>query len=260
MIFSFLDTSALLGIGVSIFVGFAAGYVGSFMVLRRMALVGDALSHVALPGIAIALLYGFHPFLGAFSFLFVAVVAIWAIEEKTNLPTEALVGVFFTFSLALGVLLTPEPELLEALFGDVSNVATIDAILAIVLSLFVLALAHWLKRDLLLGIVSRDLAASAKLKVGRSNLLFLLLVAVIVALGVKVVGTLLMGALVILPAVASRNMSSQFSRFSFLSALFGLLSAIGGGGIAAISGLPPGPTMVLVAAFLFFVSLALRKR
>ena len=91
MIFPFLDTTVLLGITVSVFVGVAAGYLGSFMVLRRMALVGDALSHVALPGIALALLFNVNPFLGAFFFLFIAVVVIWAIEEKTNLPTEALV-------------------------------------------------------------------------------------------------------------------------------------------------------------------------
>ncbi len=259
MIFPFLDTNALLGIVVSIFVGVAAGYVGSFMVLRRMALVGDALSHVALPGIAIALLYHFNPFLGAFSFLFVAVLAIWVIEEKTSLPTEALVGVFFTLSLALGALLVPEPELLEALFGDVSDVVIGDAVLAVVLSVFLLIMAFRLRRDLLLGIVSRDLAESAKVNVGRSNLLFLLLVAVVVALGVKVVGTLLMGALVIVPAVAARNMSFQFRGFSLLSAVFGALSAAAGGGIAAVYGLPPGPIIVLVAAFFFFVSLAFRK-
>lgn len=256
----FLDTNILLGIGVSIFVGAAAGYLGSFMVLRRMALVGDALSHVALPGIAIALLYHVNPFLSAFSFLFVAVLAIWIIEEKTTLPTEALVGVFFTFSLALGVLLTPEPELLEALFGDVSNVATADVVLAVVLSLLILAIAFKLKKELLLSIVSRDLAESAKLNIKRSNLIFLLLVAVVVALGVKVVGTLLMGALVVLPAVAARNMAGRFSTFSFLSAGFGVASAVIGGLIAAVFSLPPGPIIVLAAASFFFVSLAFRKK
>ena len=253
------DTVTFLGILVSIFVGIAGGYLGSFMVLRRMALVGDALSHVALPGIAIALLYHFNPFFGAFSFLFAAVLAIWAIEEKTNLPTEALVGVFFTFSLALGVLFTPEPELLEALFGDVSNVARIDAVLAVVFSLFIIVLAFRVRKALLLGIVSRDLAESAQFRVRQSNLLFLILVAVVVALGVKVVGTLLMGALVILPAVAARNMTSRFREFSLLSALFGGLSAVAGSGIAVFAALPPGPVIVLVAAFFFLVSLVLRK-
>jgi len=106
-----------------IFVGIASGYLGSFMILRRMALVGDALSHVALPGLAIALLLNVNPFLGAFVTLFTGIVAIWLIENKTELPTKALVGLFFTFSLAVGILITPHEDILEALFGDIQKIS-----------------------------------------------------------------------------------------------------------------------------------------
>src|SRR3990167_8677458 len=121
-----LITGSLIGLG--------AGYVGSFMVLRRMSLVGDALSHVALPGIALALLFNLNPFFGAFVALFFAIFGIWILEKKTELPSETLVGVFFTSSLALGLLLTPEPELLEALFGDISQINMTDFWITIVLS------------------------------------------------------------------------------------------------------------------------------
>src|SRR3990167_3917418 len=113
MIFPFLDTTMLLGITTSVFVGVAAGYLGSFMVLRRMALVGDALSHVALPGVALALLFNLNPFLGAIAFLGVTVIGIWIIEYRSSLSLDTIVGVFFTASLALGALLTPEHELIE---------------------------------------------------------------------------------------------------------------------------------------------------
>ena len=119
----------------AIFIGLAAGYVGSFMILRRMALVGDALSHVALPGLAIALLLNINPFVGAFATLFVGIIAVWLIEKKTELPTESLIGLLFTFSLAVGFLITPEHEILEALFGDISNISAIDAFLAVILSI-----------------------------------------------------------------------------------------------------------------------------
>jgi len=161
--------------------------LGSFMVLRRMALVGDAMSHVALPGIAIALALNVNPFVSAFLFLFLAAFAIWAIEEKTGLPTEAIVGVFFTLSLAVGVLLTPELELLEALFGDISDISAADAIGAVILSVLVLAAAYRMRRSFLLGIISRDLAEASGVRVKRTNLVFLVLVAVVVALGVKAV-------------------------------------------------------------------------
>src|SRR3989338_4434937 len=103
------------------------------MILRRMSLVGDALSHVALPGIAIALLIGTNPFFGAFVALFLAVIGIWALEQKTELPPETLVGIFFTVSLSLGLLLTPEPELLEALFGDISKIGMFDLLITLIL-------------------------------------------------------------------------------------------------------------------------------
>src|SRR3989344_2695540 len=92
-----LITAVLIGIG--------AGYLGSFMVLRRMSLVGDALSHVALPGIALALLWNFNPFFGAFAALFIATISIWILEKRTELPSETLVGILFTLSLAVGLLL-----------------------------------------------------------------------------------------------------------------------------------------------------------
>src|SRR4030042_2778909 len=96
-----------------ILVGAASGYLGSFMVLKRMSLVGDALSHVALPGIAIALTWHVSPMIGAITALMFAAVGIWAMEQASDIYPEALVGVFFTGSLALGILLTPQPELLE---------------------------------------------------------------------------------------------------------------------------------------------------
>ncbi|MBI2577357.1 MAG: metal ABC transporter permease [Candidatus Wildermuthbacteria bacterium] len=252
------DQTLLLALASGSFIGAAAGYLGSFMVLRRMALVGDALSHVALPGIAIALLLEINPFIGAFLFLFVAALAIWGIEEKTKLPTEALVGVFFTLSLAIGVLITPEPELLEALFGNIEGVGIFDALMGIVLAITVFAIAYLIKKGLLLGIVSRDLAESSRIPTRLINLIFLLLVTTVVALGVKVVGTLLMGAMVVVPAVAAKNFSHQFGAFSFLSVLFGTASVVGGIILANLYNLSPGPVIVLVSVMFFVISLIAR--
>src|SRR3989338_7338426 len=116
-----MDNYLLLQLIMGSVIGMGAGYVGSFMVLRRMSLVGDAMSHVALPGIAIALLFNFNPFLGAAAFLFMAVFGIWILENKTTLSTDTIVGIFFTTAIAIGALITPEQELLEALFGDISK-------------------------------------------------------------------------------------------------------------------------------------------
>src|SRR3972149_2293858 len=111
----------LLLLAVGIFVGGASAYLGSFMVLKRMSLVGDALSHVALPGMAIAIALGLSPMLGAFVALIIATIGIWYFQETSEVYPEALVGVFFTASLAIGILITPEPDLLEALFGSIEK-------------------------------------------------------------------------------------------------------------------------------------------
>ena len=114
------DQNLIWPLLVALFVGGAAGALGSFMVLRRMALVGDAFTHVALPGMGLALLLHFNPFVGAFITLFAAVIGIWWLKKETSLYFEALVGIFFTTSLAFGVLLVPDHELVEGRFGDIA--------------------------------------------------------------------------------------------------------------------------------------------
>src|SRR3989344_2438612 len=215
-----MDNSLLLQIIVGVLIGIGAGYVGSFMILRRMSLVGDALSHVALPGIALALLWNINPFVGAFVTLFIAVVGIWLLERKTELPSETLVGIFFTSSLALGLLLTPEPELLEALFGDISQINMTDFWITIVLSLAIIGIMSRISKAIMLGVISKDLSRSMRIPIDKINFVFLLLVSVIVALGLKVAGTLLMGSLVIIPAAAAKNISVNLSNYNKLSALF----------------------------------------
>ncbi len=244
---------------VGAFVGLASGYLGSLMVLRRMALVGDALSHVALPGLALGLLFGFNPFLGAFGALFVAIVLIWLIENRTKLSTETLVGIFFTLSLAIGILITPEPELLEALFGDIAKTGLVETLSAVIFSLIALIIAGKIYRQLVLETISNDLASSTGIHTKKIDFIFLLTVALIVALGIKIIGSLLMGALVIIPAAAAKNFSRNLSAYSGFSALFGLLSAVGGVYLASRLGFSPGPIVVLSSAVIFFLSLIFRK-
>ncbi|MBI2669612.1 MAG: metal ABC transporter permease [Candidatus Yanofskybacteria bacterium] len=243
----------------AIFIGLASGYLGSFMVLKRMALVGDALSHVALPGVALALLFNINPFVGAFATLFAGIIGIWLIEHKTELPTESVVGLFFTFSLAVGLLITPEEELLEALFGDISTISGIDALLAVMLSLAVIFIMRSISKGFILGTISKDLAKTSNIKIARDNFIFMILVALIVALGIKSVGTLLMGALVIIPAIASKNIASNMNGYARTSAVIGLASLVGGVLFAVRFGLPPGPIVVLASTIVFLITLAFRR-
>ncbi len=239
-------------------VGLAAGYMGSLMILKRMALVGDVLSHVALPGIALGFLYGFNPFFGAFAFLFAAIVATWYIERSTRLPLDAVIGVMFVLALAVGLLITPQPDLGEALFGDISNVALLDMAVAVVLSFVILIVGRLIYRSVILTLVSEDLAVAKKVKVGQIDFLYLLLVALVVATGIKVVGALLVGALVILPAVSAKNVSRSLAAYALLSAILGMATAAGGIALAAATNLPPGPLVVVAGVIVFVVTVLLK--
>lgn len=240
-------------------VGAAAGLVGSFMVLKRMSLVGDALSHVALPGMAIALTFKFPPMIGAFLALFIAVIGIWYLEKKSKLYPEALVGIFFTASLAIGLLLTPEPELLEALFGNIEKITFVEGIFAIFFSIILIISAFLISKKILLGIISEDLAITNKIDVSRVNFIYLLMVGMTVAIGVKFIGTLLMGALVIIPAVSAKNISGNLKNYFTLSLVLGLLSTIIGLLIATYLSLSPGPIVVLTSIFFFLLTFFFKK-
>ncbi len=240
-------------------IGIGAGYIGSFMVLRRMSLVGDALSHVALPGLAIALMFHINPFLGAFAALLVAVIGIWFLEGNTALPTETLVGIFFTAALAIGILITPEAELLEALFGNIAKVSVTDIWIALPIIIALMTTTKYLSRTLTLGTISKELTQSLGININAVNLVFLVMVATVVALGIKITGTLLMGALVIIPAAAARNVTLNLSGYTWWSAIFGGLAGLIGVIIANSYNLSPGPIVVLAGGVIFLISLALKR-
>ena len=255
-----MNTNLIFLIILGGLIGASSGYLGSFMVLKRMSLVGDALSHVALPGIAIALILGINPMLGAILALTLAIVGIWYLGEKSQIYPEALVGIFFTGSLAIGILLTPEPEMFEALFGNIDKITNLDGLIIILGTVIIFVLTKLISKKLMLGIVSEDLAKSQKINISKVNLTYLLLVGLVVTLGVKFLGTLLTGALVIIPAVTARNISKSIKSFHILSVVFGIIAATFGILIAKILGIPTGPIVVLVGIFLFLFSFLLRSK
>jgi len=234
-------------------VGISAGYLGSLMVLEKMALVGDALSHVALPGLALGILFNFDPFLGAFAFLFGSAVLIWYVGRVTKLSFETIVGAVFTLALAIGIVIIPQPDLLEALFGDISKVTLVDTVTAVIISTVAIVLTRVIYKKLVLGMISEELAISKGVNVAKINLLYLLLVSLVVAVGIKIVGTLLVGFLVIVPAASAKNLSSDMVRYSILSAVFGAISSCAGVLLSGLFESPtgPGPFVVFSGIIIF---------
>ena len=251
-----LTSSLIVGISV----GLSAGYLGSIMVLEKMALVGDALSHVALPGLALGILFNFNPFFGAFAFLFTSAAVIWHLGRVTKLSFDTLVGAVFTLALAIGIMLVPAPDLLEALFGDITKVGPMDAVIAVFVSIIVVALTRTIYKKIVLGLISEELAVSAGINVARTNLLYLLLVSLTVAIGIRITGTLLVGFLVVTPAAAARTISSSLSRYCLLSSIFGLICSVSGILFSSYFNLPPGPLVVFTGVAIFGVVVIVRWR
>ena len=251
----------IMSLLVALFVGISAGYLGSIMVLEKMALVGDALSHVALPGLAIGILFNFDPYIGAFAFLFASAVIIWHVQRVTRISFEALVGTAFTLALAIGILIFPDLELLEeALFGNIALITPIDAVAAAVISVATILLTRAIYKKLVLAMISEDLAVSKGINVAKTNLLYLFLVSLVVAIGIKITGTLLVGFLVIVPAIAAKNLSSDMSRYSLLSAVFGAIGAFSGILLANYFSLSPGPMVVFSGIAIFVITIIVNWR
>lgn len=241
------------------FVGVAAGYLGSLMIIRRMALVGDALSHVALPGLALGILFGFDPFVGAFLAVFAAMIATWYLERLTKLSVESIVGVLFVLALGVGILMTPQVDLLEALSGNISQVDLSETILTVLVSIGVVLVAKSIYDRLVLSLLSGDLATSMGIKVEQVNFVYLLLVAAVVAIGIKVTGTLLVGALVIVPAAAAKTVSGSLSRYAILSTIFGVIGVLSGILLSVYTGEAPEPMIVVSGAVIFLLGVLFKR-
>ena len=132
-----MDTQFLLSLIVGIFVGGVAGFLGSLMLGRKMALVAGPLGHLTLPGIALALMYGFDVSLGAFPFVILGIVLIWLFEMRTKLPMEALTAVVFASGVAIAFLLLPVKQAEAALVGDVTKVRLGEAVISVCVVLLI---------------------------------------------------------------------------------------------------------------------------
>ncbi len=243
----------------SLIVGVAASLLGVFIILKRMALVSDVLSHVALPGMAIALMLNINIFYGAFVALFLAILGIYFLEKKEAINLDAIVGVFFTVSLALGLILFDDKyDLLEGLFGSVEHISVYDMILTSILGTITILTTILFFNRFAQVTFSKEIAQSEGYPVDKTRFIFLLLLAVIIALGIKVVGTLLMGALTILPVSAAKNISKNLKSMTFLSLVFGVVSVLLGLFIAEYLAISPSGSIIIVGGVIFLLTLLKR--
>jgi zinc transport system permease protein len=254
MLDDFLVRAALAGVGTAI----AAGLLGCFVVWRRMAYFGDATAHAAVLGVALALLFGTSITLGVGVVALTMAILIHGLSGQ-GAAIDTMLGVLAHGALALGlvaVTLIPGQRIdLDAyLFGDVLSVTRMDLAVIWGGGAIVVGILWWKWSAMLTATLSPDLAHAAGINPRRQQLILTLLMAAVVAVAIKVVGALLITALLIIPAATARNYASTPERMAILSMGIGALSAIGGLRLAVILDAPVGPTIICVAAFLFAFS------
>jgi ABC-type Mn2+/Zn2+ transport system permease subunit len=248
--------SIILTLGTAV----AAGLVGSFALMKRMTLAGDVISHIALPGLGIAFLLHINPVIGAATALLVGAVLIWRLERSANLSTETAIGVIFTAAVAIAVLMTTNEQLIEALFGGFGALTIPEFLLGMTAVAAIIAFIFRFKNRLVLSLFSPELATAAGLNLNRLNLYYLLVFSLTILLGLRFLGAILVGALIITPAAIGRQFTHNLSWFLTLSAAASVLSVVLGLIIANRYGIALGPTVVTIAAVLFGLSLLKRKK
>jgi ABC-type Mn2+/Zn2+ transport system permease subunit len=249
----------LLSLVSGISIGAAAGYLGTLMLSQRMALVAGPLGHLTLPGIALALVWGFDVSLGAFPFVIAGVIFIWWFEKITRLPMEALTAIVFASGVAIAFLFLPMEQAETALVGDISKAGPYGTLLSVSASLAIVLTLRRVYSRLVLANISEELAVAEGIAVKRYNLLYLLLVAVVVALGVKMVGGLLTAALVAIPPSAARNISRNLKQYTLGAIAIGVGSASLGIILSHATGVLAGPLIILVSTTVFLLTLPFKR-
>jgi ABC-type Mn2+/Zn2+ transport system permease subunit len=246
---------ALLAIATAV----AAGLMGSFAVMRRMSLAADPLSHMALPGIGVALALHHQPIFGAVLALLVGAFLVWVLEDKAKAATEATIGVVFSAALAIGSLTTSGEDLIDALFGAGGAPTLAEVVFVLLAAIGIVAFAILERNRLVVMIISPDLARTAGVNVRRLDLAYLLLFALTIGIGLRYLGVLLMGALIIIPAVTAKGIARNLREMLVMSVALAVLATVVGASAAAWLQLETGPVVVLVAAACFLLSLLLPR-
>jgi manganese/zinc/iron transport system permease protein len=265
----FDHTIRTVALGTAI-LGVVSGVLGSFAVLRRQSLLGDALSHAALPGVALAYMLTNSKapivlMLGAGVAGVLAIIALLGITRSTRLKEDSVLGVvlsvFFGFGLLLLTFLQRNPDARQAglntfLFGQAATLLTRDVItMAIFGGLALILVATFWKEFKLLSF-DRDFGASLGLPMPRIDMLLTTLLVVAVVIGLQAVGVVLMSAMLVAPGAAARQWTDRLSRMVLLSALFGALAGVAGALVSSLgSGLSTGPVIVLCISVIVLLSI-----
>lgn len=246
------------------FIAVLCAILGLFLVLRKLSLIGDGLAHVSFGAIAFGLFFGFYPFYAAIPLVLVASYFILKLTEKAKVYGDAAIGIVSSLSIAGGVILASlsrgfNVDLFSYLFGNILAISEKEVYLSIGLSLAVLLVIILLYNDLFSATFDEEYAKVTGIKTERIHLILTSLTAITVVLAVKVVGIMLVSALLILPAVTALQIAKGFKAAMLIAISVAVISVLAGITISFFLDLPAGATIVMFNVMIFTITLAFRK-
>ena len=248
---------ALLG---GMLTGALGGVLGSFAVLRQLSFFSDALGHSSLLGITLGILLGVNPTLVLIPFAVCFALLVSQLVERSALPTDALLNIVYSSSLAIAILALSRIEsyrggIQQLLFGDILGISRLDLI---VIAMFLIASVIYLGLSLraqVLLTINQDLAGAMGVRTRWHGLAFVILLAVVVAISIKAVGVLLISAFVVIPACAGRLLGRNFPIYILISSTIGGGCALFGLLFSGLTNLPSGPSVVMVQFIVFLLAM-----
>ena len=256
MLDDFFVRALVAGVGVAL----VAGPLGCFIVWRRLAYFGDTLSHSALLGVALALILQVNITAAVFVVSAIIALSLLSLQRRSSLSSDSLLGLLAHASLALGLVVlaflpTVRVDLLSFLFGDILAVSVSDLAVIYVGGAAVTLVLVFVWRSLFAATVNYEVAEAEGMRPGRANVIFILLMATVIAISMKIVGVLLITALLIIPAATARRMARGPEAMALIAAVIGVVSVVAGLFGSLEWDTPSGPTIVVAALVLFLLAL-----
>ena len=257
----FIVRAFAAGIGLA----FITGPLGCFIVWRRLSYFGDTIAHTALLGVVIAYALDFNIIIAVFVVSCLLALSLLFLQRRTNLPDDALLGLLAHSVLAIGLVLLSilsfiRIDLMGLLFGDILSVNVTDLLFVWIGGGIVLIVLILIWRPLFAGTVNLELAKAEGLNPDLANAIFTLLIASVIAISIKIVGILLITGLLIIPASASRNLSSTPIQMVIISSIIGVASVVLGIQTSMIWNTPTGPTILTITLGVFILTLLPLKK
>ena len=253
------------GLLASVLVAVICGILGSFVVLKGLAFIGDALAHASFGGVALAFVLGANVYLGAFVFALATALGIGAITQRGRISSDTAIGVLFSGTFALGILIISRADsytvdLFGYLFGDVLSITVDDLWTIGALGIVVLALVAVFYRQLLFVAFDPTVAAASGIQTRGLEYLLLALLGVTIVTAIQAVGIVMVVALLVTPSATAYLFTRRFHHMILASVAVGSLSALLGIYLSYYLDVASGAAIILVATALFFVALALSSR